>query len=88
MEWLPTDNRFFKKCSNCGAWWDTDFCQNTSVKYCPKCGDAVNTKKCTDCFRFGIIDGENYCTGFGKIGNNIKACSSFVSIEEYEKENN
>ena len=37
MEWLPTDNNFFKKCSNCGALWDTEFCQNIFVNYCPKC---------------------------------------------------
>lgn len=33
---------------------------------------------CKDCFRFAIMNDENYCTGFGKIGNNLRICSSFI----------
>ena len=37
-----------------------------------------NEYTCKDCFRFGIMNGENYCTGAGKIGENLRICSSFI----------
>lgn len=40
---------------------------------------------CTECFRFGIMNGRNVCTGFGYIDNNLKACSSFIPEEDSTK---
>lgn len=41
---------------------------------------------CKDCFRFSIMNDENYCTGFGKIGNNFRICSSFILDTDDAKE--
>ena len=36
--WIKSDVYTFKKCSECGAIWDTALCENIFFIYCPRCG--------------------------------------------------
>ena len=37
-KWELTNNPSFRKCSECGAWWDLDLADNIFTNYCPNCG--------------------------------------------------
>lgn len=41
-KWELTNNPSFRKCSECGAWWSSNFTDSCFTNYCPRCGARMD----------------------------------------------